>query len=39
VFLDKIEQQYGCARRVWIMGRGIPTEAVVAEMRASDPPA
>jgi hypothetical protein len=38
MFLHKIEQQYGRARRVWIMDRGIPTEAVLAEMRASDPP-
>ena len=38
MFLDKIEQQYGNARRVWVMDRGIPTEAVLAEMRASDPP-
>ena len=37
-FLDKIEQHYGHARRVWVMDRGIPTEAVLAEMRASDPP-
>lgn len=37
-FLAKIEQQYGKARRVWIMDRGIPTEEVLAEMRASDPP-
>jgi len=37
-FLDKIEQQYGRARRVWVMDRGVPTEAVLAEMRASDPP-
>jgi Transposase DDE domain len=37
-FLDKIQQQYGRARRVWVMDRGIPTEAVLAEMRASDPP-
>jgi hypothetical protein len=38
MFLYKIEQQYGRARRVWVMDRGIPTEAVLAEMRASDPP-
>ena len=38
IFLDKIEQQYGRARRVWVMDRGIPTEAVLAEMRNSDPP-
>jgi hypothetical protein len=37
-FLDKIEQQYRRARRIWVMDRGIPTEAVLAEMRASDPP-
>ncbi|MGH6853012.1 MAG: IS1634 family transposase, partial [Methylocella sp.] len=37
-FLDRIEQQYGRARRVWVMDRGIPTEAVLANMRGSDPP-
>jgi hypothetical protein len=37
-FLKKIEQQYGKARRVWVMDRGVPTEAVLAEMRNSDPP-
>jgi transposase len=34
-FLDKIESLYGKARRVWLMDRGIPTEAVLQEMRAS----
>ena len=38
MFLGKIEKQYGKARRVWVMDRGVPTEAVLAEMRASDPP-
>jgi len=38
LFLEKIEAQYGKARRVWVMDRGVPTEAVLAEMRASDPP-
>jgi hypothetical protein len=38
MFLAKIEQQYGKARRVWVMDRGVPTEAVLAEMRNSDPP-
>ena len=38
MFLGKIEQQYGKARRVWVMDRGVPTEAVLAEMRTSDPP-
>jgi len=37
-FLAKIEAQYGKARRVWVMDRGIPTEEVLAEMRQSDPP-
>ena len=37
-FLAKIESQYGKARRVWVMDRGVPTEAVLAEMRAADPP-
>jgi Transposase DDE domain len=32
-FLEKIESLYGQARRVWLMDRGIPTEAVLAEMR------
>ena len=34
-FLDRIEAMYGKARRVWLMDRGIPTEAVLQEMRAS----
>jgi hypothetical protein len=38
MFLARIEQQYGRAQRVWVMDRGIPTEAVLAEMRGSDPP-
>ncbi len=37
-FLDKIEVQYGKARRVWIMDRGIPTEDVLTEMRQSEAP-
>jgi transposase len=32
-FLDQIETTYGQARRVWIMDRGIPTEALLQEMR------
>src|SRR6202165_6225645 len=35
-FLKKIEDLYGQARRVWLMDRGIPTEAILAEMRASE---
>src|SRR5437868_2236176 len=37
-FLARIERQYGKARRIWLMDRGIPTEVVLAEMRGSDPP-
>jgi hypothetical protein len=37
-FLAKIEAQYGKARRTWLMDRGVPTEAVLAEMRAAEPP-
>src|SRR6185437_10841779 len=32
-FLAKIEQMYGKARRIWVMDRGIPTEATLKEMR------
>lgn len=32
-FLAKIEALYGQARRVWVMDRGVPTEAVLEEMR------
>lgn len=38
LFLRKIEAQYGKAQRIWVMDRGIPTEEVLAEMRATDPP-
>ncbi len=37
-FLEQIETRYGKAQRVWLMDRGIPTEAVLEQMRASDPP-
>lgn len=37
-FLRRIEQQYGQAERIWIMDRGIPTDAVLAAMRARTPP-
>jgi transposase len=32
-FLDRIEKAYGQARRVWVMDRGIPTEATLTKMR------
>ena len=37
-FLQRIEQLYGKAERIWVMDRGIPTEEVLAEMRQNDPP-
>jgi len=37
-FLAHIEQQYGRAERIWCMDRGVPTEAVLEQMRASQPP-
>jgi transposase len=37
-FLDRIERQYGKAQRIWLMDRGVPTAAVLAEMRQADPP-
>ena len=35
-FLDKIETMYGQARRVWMMDRGLPSEELLAEMRAPE---
>ena len=32
-FLDKIEKTYGKAKRMWVMDRGIPSEAILQEMR------
>jgi len=37
-FLDKIEKQYGRAKRVWVMDRGIPTEEQLKEMREASSP-
>jgi hypothetical protein len=37
-FLARIERQYGKAQRVWCMDRGVPTEAVLEEMRRAEPP-
>src|SRR5271167_659860 len=33
LFLEKIQSMYGKARRVWVMDRGIPTEATLKKMR------
>ena len=35
--LNLIRQRYGSAERIWVMDRGIPTEAVLEELRQSDP--
>jgi transposase len=38
-FLEKIQAQYGKARRIWVMDRGIPTEETLQQMREqTDPP-
>jgi hypothetical protein len=37
-FLERIEVQYGKAERIWVMDRGIPTEEVLAQMRAAETP-
>jgi len=38
-FLQKIASQYGKARRIWVMDRGIPTEEDLQAMRQqTDPP-
>jgi len=36
-FVEKIEGIYGKVRRVWLMDRGIPTEAVLQRMREAGP--
>jgi transposase len=37
-FLTRVEQMYGKAKRVWVMDRGIPSEAILKEMRAAETP-
>jgi len=34
--LQLIQQRYGTAQRTWVMDRGIPTEAVLEELRAAE---
>ena len=36
IFLKTIETTYGKARRVWVMDRGIPSEAILKEMREAE---
>lgn len=33
-FLDRIEQRYGRANRIWVMDRGVPTEDSLSKMRS-----
>jgi hypothetical protein len=35
--LATIRRRYGAAERIWIIDRGIPTEAVLEELRTSEP--
>jgi len=37
-FVEKIQAQYGRAERIWVMDRGIPTEAVLERLRTSAVP-
>jgi hypothetical protein len=37
-FLERIEHQYGRSERVWVMDRGIPTEATLGLMRSAEYP-
>lgn len=37
-FIQKIEDQYGKAGRVWVMDRGVPTENILKAMRNSKTP-
>lgn len=34
-FLEKIEKQYGKAKRTWLMDRGMPTEETIEKMKNS----
>src|SRR5437588_2860996 len=35
-FLQQIEDTYGKARRVWVMDRGVPSEAILKDMRSPE---
>jgi Transposase DDE domain len=37
-FVERIERQYGQAQRIWVMDRGIPTEAVLEKLRSRERP-
>jgi hypothetical protein len=37
-FVERIEAQYGQAQRIWVMDRGVPTEAVLEKLRSRPMP-
>jgi hypothetical protein len=36
VMLAKIRARFGAAERIWVMDRGVPTEAILAQLRRED---
>lgn len=36
--LERVQKRHGQAQRIWVMDRGVPTEAALAQMRANTPP-
>ena len=36
--MELVQKRHGQAQRIWVMDRGVPTEAALAQMRASTPP-
>jgi transposase len=36
--VERIKKRFGTAQRIWVMDRGIPTEEVLAELRAGEEP-
>lgn len=36
--LELVQKRHGQAERIWVMDRGVPTEAALAHLRASTPP-
>ena len=36
--LERVQKRHGQAQRIWVMDRGVPTEAALEQMRTSTPP-
>jgi hypothetical protein len=36
--MELVQKRHGQAQRIWVMDRGVPTEAALAQLRASTPP-